>query len=73
MSLIDLLEAFFTEYGYVAVFTVLVACGFGIPIPEDVTLVVGKSAPIAARVAPRFGCLFIGRKAQPCRLITPKR
>ena len=41
MSLIDLLEAFFTEYGYVAVFTVLVACGFGIPIPEDVTLVVG--------------------------------
>ena len=32
-----------------------------------------KSAPIAARVAPRFGCLFIGRKAQPYRVITPKR
>lgn len=36
-----LLEAFFTEYGYAAVFLVLVACGFGVPIPEDVTLVTG--------------------------------
>ncbi|MCO6504049.1 MAG: DedA family protein [Snodgrassella sp.] len=36
-----LLEAFFTQYGYAAVFFVLVICGFGIPIPEDVTLVAG--------------------------------
>ncbi len=36
-----LLEAFFTQYGYAAVFLVLVICGFGIPIPEDVTLVAG--------------------------------
>ena len=36
-----LLEAFFTEYGYAAVFFVLVACGFGVPIPEDITLVTG--------------------------------
>lgn len=36
-----LLEAFFTQYGYIAVFFVLVICGFGIPIPEDVTLVAG--------------------------------
>lgn len=35
------LEAFFTEYGYAAVFMVLMICGFGIPIPEDITLVVG--------------------------------
>lgn len=35
------LEAFFVEYGYAAVFLVLVACGFGVPIPEDVTLVTG--------------------------------
>lgn len=35
------LEAFFTEYGYTAVFLVLVACGFGVPIPEDITLVTG--------------------------------
>ncbi|WP_066567435.1 DedA family protein [Snodgrassella sp. CFCC 13594] len=37
----SLLEAFFTQYGYLAVFVVLVACGFGVPIPEDVTLVTG--------------------------------
>lgn len=41
MSLIDLLEGFFAEYGYIAVFGVLVACGFGVPIPEDITLVAG--------------------------------
>ncbi|WP_037586378.1 DedA family protein [Stenoxybacter acetivorans] len=37
----SVLEAFFTQYGYAAVFVVLVACGFGVPIPEDVTLVTG--------------------------------
>lgn len=36
-----ILEAFFTQYGYIAVFSVLVACGFGVPIPEDITLVTG--------------------------------
>ncbi|MDO1508797.1 MULTISPECIES: DedA family protein [unclassified Neisseria] len=36
-----LLEAFFTQYGYAAVFFVLVVCGFGVPIPEDITLVAG--------------------------------
>lgn len=36
-----ILETFFSEYGYAAVFLVLVACGFGIPIPEDITLVTG--------------------------------
>ncbi|EGV36405.1 DedA family protein [Neisseria weaveri] len=36
-----ILEAFFTQYGYAAVFLVLVACGFGVPIPEDITLVTG--------------------------------
>lgn len=35
------LEAFFVQYGYAAVFAVLMACGFGVPIPEDVTLVTG--------------------------------
>lgn len=35
------LEAFFTQYGYAAVFLVLLACGFGVPIPEDITLVTG--------------------------------
>lgn len=39
--MLDFLESFFTDYGYAAVFTVLVLCGFGIPIPEDVTLIAG--------------------------------
>ena len=35
------LEQFFIQFGYVAVFFILILCGFGIPIPEDVTLVAG--------------------------------
>lgn len=35
------LEAFFTQYGYAAVFMVLLACSCGVPIPEDITLVAG--------------------------------
>ncbi len=31
----------FLEYGYIAVFSVLLLCGFGLPVPEDVTLVTG--------------------------------
>ena len=41
MSLLNALVAFFTANGYLAVFVVLLACGFGIPIPEDITLVSG--------------------------------
>lgn len=36
-SLID----FFATYGYAAVFGVLMLCGFGLPVPEDITLVAG--------------------------------
>lgn len=39
--MLAILETFFQNFGYVAVFSVLVFCGFGIPIPEDVTLVAG--------------------------------
>lgn len=35
------LMEFFTQYGYAAVFIVLLACGMGVPIPEDITLVAG--------------------------------
>lgn len=41
MSLLDALIALFTANGYLAVFIVLLACGFGIPVPEDITLVAG--------------------------------
>lgn len=41
MEVFNLLLPIFTEYGYVAVFTMLLVCGFGVPVPEDVTLVTG--------------------------------
>ncbi len=41
MEILQELVVFFSNYGYIAVFLVLVACGFGVPIPEDITLVSG--------------------------------
>ncbi|MCR6700724.1 MAG: DedA family protein [Dokdonella sp.] len=41
MDILDLLVSFFTQNGYLAVFVVLLICGFGVPIPEDITLVAG--------------------------------
>jgi membrane protein DedA with SNARE-associated domain len=41
MEPLSLLVTFFTDYGYMAVFGVLLACGFGLPIPEDISLVAG--------------------------------
>jgi membrane protein DedA with SNARE-associated domain len=41
MEVFNALLPIFTEYGYVAVFVMLLVCGFGVPIPEDVTLVTG--------------------------------
>lgn len=41
MEVLYFLLDFFAQYGYWAVFLVLIACGFGLPIPEDVTLVAG--------------------------------
>ena len=32
------LSSFFSEFGYFAPFTILVLCGFGLPIPEAVTM-----------------------------------
>ena len=37
----DILVAIFTDYGYFSVFFILLICGFGVPIPEDITLVAG--------------------------------
>jgi membrane protein DedA with SNARE-associated domain len=41
MDILQILIDFFTGYGYQAVFVVLLLCGFGLPIPEDITLVAG--------------------------------
>jgi membrane protein DedA with SNARE-associated domain len=32
---------FFSEYGYISVFSTLILCGFGLPVPEDIALVSG--------------------------------
>lgn len=40
-EVLDFLISFFTDYGYMAVFGILILCGFGLPIPEDITLVSG--------------------------------
>ena len=37
----EFLIDFFSNYGYFAVLFVLIICGFGVPIPEDITLVSG--------------------------------
>jgi len=37
----DILISIFSDYGYLAVFIMLLLCGFGLPIPEDITLVAG--------------------------------
>ncbi len=39
--MLDTLVTFFQEYGYSAVFAMLILCGFGLPVPEDITLVSG--------------------------------
>ena len=39
--MLDFLIGFFTDYGYIAVFGILILCGFGLPVPEDITLVSG--------------------------------
>lgn len=41
MELLNYLVSLFLEHGYLAVFSVLLLCGFGLPIPEDITLVAG--------------------------------
>ena len=41
MTVFNALLPIFTEYGYIAVFSMLLICGFGVPLPEDVTLVTG--------------------------------
>ena len=61
----DALIGFFSDYGYFAVFFVLVICGFGVPIPEDITLVsggvisgLGYANPHTMLVVSMFGVLI---------------
>jgi len=39
--MLETLVDFFVSYGYVAIFGVLILCGLGLPVPEDVSLISG--------------------------------
>ena len=41
MEILNYLIEFFSIYGYFAVLFVLILCGIGLPIPEDITLIAG--------------------------------
>lgn len=41
METISILLPLFTQYGYIAVFFMLLICGLGFPLPEDITLIAG--------------------------------
>lgn len=41
MDFLTALVSFFTSYGYFAVFGTLILCGFGLPVPEDISLTAG--------------------------------
>lgn len=39
LDYLELLSGIFLDYGYLAVFLVLLLCGLGLPLPEEVTLI----------------------------------
>lgn len=41
MDFMPVMQEFFIQYGYFAVFGALLVCSIGVPIPEDITLVCG--------------------------------
>ena len=41
MLSIDSMVGFYSSFGYLSVFGVLLLCGFGLPIPEDISLLAG--------------------------------
>ena len=50
----EFLINFFSNYGYFAVLFVLIICGFGVPIPEDITLVInGKETAVKVQAMQR--------------------
>lgn len=57
--MLDFFVQFFTDYGYFAVFGILILCGFGLPVPEDITLVSGGVISGLGYTNVHFMC-FIG-------------
>jgi len=59
MELLNILVTLFTNHGYAAVFSVLLLCGFGLPVPEDVTLVAGGVISGIENSPMRFHIMFL--------------
>ena len=57
MSFLDTLIQLFTDHGYAAVFVALLLSGFGVPIPEDVSLVAGGIIAGLGHADVRIMCL----------------
>ena len=57
--MLDFLVSFFVQYGYAAVFAILILCGFGLPVPEDITLVSGGIISGLGYTNPHVMC-FVG-------------
>lgn len=64
-QILDFLTGFSGPWAYLAVFAVLLACGLGVPIPEDITLIAAGylayhgNAKVGAMIAVgMFGVLF---------------
>lgn len=55
--MLDFLVNFFVEYGYAAVFGILILCGFGLPVPEDITLVSGGIISGLSYTNPHIMCV----------------
>ena len=55
--MLDFLVSFFVQYGYAAVFAILILCGFGLPVPEDITLVSGGIISGLGYTNPHIMCI----------------
>ncbi len=56
--MLDFLVSFFVQYGYAAVFAILILCGFGLPVPEDITLVSGGIISGLGYTNPHIMCVI---------------
>lgn len=54
MEFLNILVHIFSEYGYIAVFLALILCGFGLPVPEDISLVSGGVIAGFGKADPHF-------------------
>ena len=41
MVSLDNIISFYSSSGYLSVFGMLILCGFGVPIPEDISIIAG--------------------------------